>query len=542
MNFSMSLFVKKHFIAIVGLFVFLLFGVQLVNIVFGIELEDSGFHLVAYENIFDSPNSITYNFMYYLTNIVGGIAMKLFPSMGILGFRIMGAMCVLLAIVVIVVSLRNDIPIIHLLLGSALVVVCYVKAPYSYNNAIQSCCLYVLSIVSLYKGLVKDRVFLVVLGGIIAGLNIFSRMPNILAVGLVLIVLLYKRVLFKENVIDWKNARVFMIGVGMGVGFVLILMYQLGHLNIFVHSLKIMFSMAGGSGSHGLFYMMKVHFAFYLATLIPVLVFYGLFQIEKQYIKQLNKPIMVICLAVILLSIFYYVYSTSFVYIILWGICALGCFLCIIRHKDNLGLLAFLALFMLVVEIYGSDSGVNHGSLPALMAAPIASMQLIDRKKLKYVLIVIMAICWQVMKSGCFLDSGPIMEKTESINIGETKGILTTKEKALVVSSTLNGIKPFVSEYDTLICFPSAPMMNYLTHTRPAGGKCWIGYNGTFILPLEGTPKILFNKVSLSGNSIEEKNKIEDKYGFDIKSFILEHKYFKIYENPYFILFVPPIQ
>ena len=196
---------------------------------------------------------------------------------------------------------------------------------------------------------------------------------------------------------------------------------------------------------------------------------------------------------------------------------------------------------MLIIEIYGSDYGVNHGSLPALLAAPIASMQLLDRKKLIYVLTFVLAVCWQVIRKGCFQDPGPIYLKTEKINNVEAKGIFTSKEKADAINSTLSGIRPYVAIDDTMMCFPLAPMMNYLTHTRPAGGSCWIGENGGFVLPIIGTPKILFNKTSFAGDCWGEMYKLDAKYGFDILSFIKGHRYRKIFENDYFILFVPPI-
>ena len=122
----------------------------------------------------------------------------------------------------------------------------------------------------------------------------------------------------------------------------------------------------------------------------------------------------------------------------------------------------------------------------------------------------------------------------------ETKGVYTTKEKASVINTTLKDISPYVSIGDTMVCFPSAPMMNYLTHTRPAGGSCQPGFSG-FILSLEKTPKLLFNKVSFSSNGWPQMYKIDDEYGFDIKSFISEHNYRKVYENDHFILFVPPV-
>ena len=83
-------------------------------------------------------------------------------------------------------------------------------------------------------------------------------------------------------------------------------------------------------------------------------------------------------------------------------------------------------------------------------------------------------------------------------------------------------------------------MMNYLTHTKPAGGMCWPGEQGGFIMPIKGTPKILFNKTPFPSEGWTRVYDIDDKYGFDIKSFIRDNKYRKVYENDYYILLVPP--
>ena len=96
---------------------------QCLNLFWGFELADSGFHLTAFDNIFDAPDSVSYNFMYYLTNVIGGGIMKLLPNIGILGFRVVGAALVDIALLLIFCSLRKDIPVVHLLIGVVLVVV-----------------------------------------------------------------------------------------------------------------------------------------------------------------------------------------------------------------------------------------------------------------------------------------------------------------------------------------------------------------------------------------------------------------------------------
>lgn len=523
-----------------GLLFVSLFGFQLLNILFGIDVYDTGFHIVAYENVFDAPDSVSYNFMYYLTNIVGGAILRIIPSMGVLDFCVVGAFSVLATMAFIYALLKKEVPTIHLLIGFLLVIISYVRLPYSFNNGILSCCLYAMSFVLLYKGLKKENILLLILSGIVVGVNIFTRIPNILGVGVVLVVLLHKKYYYKGNGLDWKSAGLFMLGACIGIFIVLLLMIKFGHLEIFIRSMRVVFFMAGGGGAHSFLWILKIYIVFYLLGIIPLLIIYALCHIEKVIAERGYSHLKVPFYVVTLLSVFLYVYETSNVYLLLWGVFVLGCISFIIRNqRERVGILAFLALFMLLFEIYGSDSCVNHGSLPALLAAPIASSQLLNKKRMVYVLIFFFAVCWQIIRRGNHLDYGPIYQKTEHLSCYEARHLFTSVEKANAINSTLEGIQPYVNSGDTLMCFPCAPMMNYLTHTRPAGGMCWIGVDGNFVQPIDYTPKILFNKTSLAGKSWVEEFTMEGKYEYDIKAFIIENQYRKVYENQYFILFVP---
>lgn len=533
-------FIQRHPWMSLGVMFVFLFGFQLLNILFGIDVYDTGFHLVAYENVFDAPESVSYNFMYYLTNIIGGIVMRVIPNMKILDSCIVGSFCVLATAAFIYALLKNELPTVHLLLGFVLVIISYVRLPYSLNNGIISCCLYAIAFVLLYKGLKKENILLLILSGIVVGLNIFTRIPNILGVGVVFVVLLHKKYYCKENNFDWKNAGLFLLGVCLGIIVVLFLMIKLGHLDIFIRSMKVVFFMAGGNGAHSLLWILKIYIAFYLSGIIPLLVIYAFCHIEKSLDERVNFHFKIAFYIIAVLSGFLCIYEYLWVYKLLWGVFVLGCTLCILKHRgESVGLLAFLALFMLIFEVYGSDSCVNHGSLPALLAAPIASSQLLNKRRMVYVLIFFFAVCWQIIRRGNHLDYGPIYQKTEHLSCYEARHLFTSVEKANAINSTLEGIRSYVSPGDTLMCFPCAPMMNYFTHTRPAGGMCWIGVDGDFVQPIDYTPIILFNKTSLAGKSWVEEFTMERKYGFDIKAFIKEHHYRKVYENPYFILFVP---
>lgn len=75
-----------------GDILFFLLGVfyQILFIFQGLDLSDEGFYATFYQQIFNDPQSVAFNFMYWLTGILGGAWYYLFPHLGLLGFRILG--------------------------------------------------------------------------------------------------------------------------------------------------------------------------------------------------------------------------------------------------------------------------------------------------------------------------------------------------------------------------------------------------------------------------------------------------------------------
>lgn len=64
----------------------------------------------------------------------------------------------------------------------------------------------------------------------------------------------------------------------------------------------------------------------------------------------------------------------------------------------------------------------------------------------------------------------------------------------MIISDELTAMNGVVKPSDTLMVLPSAPLFNYLTHTKPAGGMCWPGNSPRFVTPIEGFPAILVHK------------------------------------------------
>lgn len=533
-------FIDKHnniavFLAMFGMTIY-----ASLNIFWGFELVDSGFHLTAFENVFDAPGSVTYNFMYYLTNIVGGFFMCCFPSMGIVGFRVLGALFILLSIWIMYLTLKSDIPISHLLLGASIIVICYVKAPYSFNNGIFSCFLYVIAVVSIYKGFTIDNTLLIFFGGFVVGINIFTRIPNVLGVGISLVVLWRKKIVNCDSGLSWREFFMFIGGMLLGVASIFLLMEDLGHTEIFFDCMSVLLNMGSNSeNSHGLLSLIGAQIIFWFQNLIPILVFYAVLNIPKEF--ESSSIISKFVYGVLILFVFWYFYNIDTAYRIIWGMCVVGCLMCLVRCNNNLRLFSVLSLYVLIVEPMGSEFASNHGSLPALLAAPVASLMIIDKINIKYYVVFLLTMLLLIVQKGNYTDNSSIFDKKSTIHGVETEFIFTSKSKAEAINNTMNEIKRFICPKDTLLCFPSAPMMNYLTHTRPAGGHCWITPKGTFVKDIEGTPAILFNKFSSLSDNWPEGGcvrSIRDNYGYDIRSFLLKNNYEKVFENPYFILFL----
>lgn len=509
-----------------------LFCYQSLNIFWGFEILDSGYHLTAYDNIFDAPDSVSANFCYYLTNVLGGVFMNFFPGIGIVGFRIIGALFVDSAILLIFLCLRKEIPVIHLLIGGVLVVMSYIQIPYSFNNGICSCFFYVCALLSLYKGLIGGRMTLIFLSGILVGINIFSRIPNVLAVGLILIILIHEYIESGNRKCDWKFAFLFLLGVTLGVIIIYLLILYLGHQQAFKEALNNLYH-AGMSSSdgHSFVNLIWTQFYFYLCAIVFVSLFFALLFVYKHIEVLLWRGVFV---GISSFVIFYHVYL-NMGYEPVWAICAVGCLLNL-NKRTHLTLFASLAFFMLIVEILGSGGGNNHGSLPALLAAPVASYTLINRKNIIFVSIICLAFFIKIIKQGNFTDFGPLYKKNSSINIEECSLIKTTAERAEAMNATLPVLRKYVHPKDTLFVYNSAPMMNYLTHTRPAGGISWpaLGY----IKPLKGTFKILVQKSD--GFTIPTQPRCVLPTGNQmLNSYMKEHQYKIVWENPYFILLFP---
>ena len=231
--------IEKHPFVSLVITLIIMFCYQSMNIFWSLEPLDPGYYLTSYDNIFDAPECVSDTFGQYLTNILGGCIINLFPSIGLVGFRLIGTALILLSVVLVFYTFKQEIKVSHILLGSSLVVICYahVSNGNTFNNGILSCFLYVCAITVLYKGLLSGNSLLFLLSGVIVGANIFVRIPNLLGLLLSVVILFSIIIQGRGNKLEWKECLVFILGVLLGVSFVVAIMLLLEHEHIFLQSL-----------------------------------------------------------------------------------------------------------------------------------------------------------------------------------------------------------------------------------------------------------------------------------------------------------------
>ncbi len=468
---------NAHYGVAVGVTIVLLTLWQLVIAVFGVDLCDSGYYLLFFENIFMAPEAVEYNFMYYLSGIAGGALNAVLPEGGKwMAMRVAGVLCNVGAMAILACVLRRILPATAVILGFMMVVTSLVQFPYTFNNDLMSALLWVAALVLTYRGLTRDRWLPLLLAGLVVGVNTFTRIPNVLAAGLVVmpfIACCYNQRPLREC---WRQCGTIFLGIVAGTLAVIGMMMALGHWDIFVQNMTDLLGVAtgrSGTATHNAGGLVAVMLAFYRQCLLVGLKMAALWlpvwlawrYIGNQWLRW------AVWLAVAVAAL-YFMWHQSHIMHPLWVMCVAG-LVWVIYKGGNRAVAAWLGLFMLLVFPLGSDGATNNGGIIAWMAAPVAALLWQRRENVIMPLAFIAVGLMQTVALGAYFDGGALWHKTATVNDGRAALVRTTPERAIIINETLSGLSQHVTAGDTLLCYGSIPMMNHLTRTVPAMGCSW---------------------------------------------------------------------
>ena len=541
---------------------------QLLGVFFGMDVADAGFYLTFYDNIFTHPSSVEYNFMYYLSGVIGGAFQSLFPSMGILEMRLLGVAFNTLCAIILYYALRRHVDERAIALGCALVVASFIAPPYTFCYDLCTIVFYVLAIVLLWHGMEKGKSWLILLAGVAAGLNILVRIPNVL--GLLMAVVPFIRYFAGRQRLDirWKTAALqtvlFLAGAVLAVIIVLALMPE-RHYTCFLNVLRDLRSIAAdesGTASHTTGQMMMTQLKFYgtelvvaLKLAVPVLIYWWAH--TRKDVQWLSWLLKVAALALFV----WFVYRMHPLQP-LWVMCLAGGIMVMVKYwhsRSGVAWMALLGIGMMLVMPVGSDGAYNNGTIVAWALAPVAAMWWLHRSRVAFPLAFIAVCAVRMVTGGAYFDGGALWHKQYTIDNDRAAHIYTTRERADVLNTMLLGIKPHVKEGSTLMVYGSAPLINYLTHTRPYIGCSWVEQLSVSMLeeklaraPKMGFPLVLQQKFSTLGpywsepmanfrtDYGDQQNIYRDNRKLEVLNRFLEYgEYQVIYEDSHFILYQP---
>lgn len=540
----------------------------------GFDMCDEGWVLSAYQQIFDCPSSCEYQFLYYNTIVIGGVWNKLFGAWGIYGFRVFNAICCTALAYVVYLLLKDSVNRWAIFIGVLVFNLGYVLV---FHQNVITALLCTIGCLFLYKGLMQKSSFMMLLAGVVVGINFFTRLPNVSMLSLSLTLIpyyLYNR--------DLKNTLLMLLwaGIGIIVGCTIevLMMINLNHFDLFIDNLSSGTSAAtAGDSTHSLSNILRVYGSNYatvrkqvgLLVSFPVILYF----FEKLNKTQwLNKIVFVV--GGLLYAAFlwkkceltFFIYGFSY---LVFAIYALRFY----SDKATIYLISIASCVLFFLP-FGSDYGIgNMGPNCIWIATPLTvglawkMLRQVNNSTQHKIILTTLVTCLVVVSThelyrsslNCYFDSGSRLKKTSLIN-NPLATTFTTEEKCEKANIMLNELSKYVKKGDYLLCFQCIPMVNYLTETRPYLGNSWVwAYDSSNLeyqfekaqKNIDDLPVVIWNKSGIASwqSHADDWNSLEsnDQWNFNsrkielMQDFIQKNNYEIVWENDLFQILLPEL-
>lgn len=467
----------------------------------GFDVCDEGFSLTFYQQIFDNPNNVEYNFVYWLSGVFGGLWYRLYEQGGILWFRILYIIVNASTLIVSYNILKHFINKRIALIGLTMVVFINDFGFLVFYHNHLTALIVLLSIYFLQKGIIKRHYLSLLIGGILIGINVFSRLPNITLFILILAIPFSNYLNNKPIASAIKPMLIMTLGLLLGLIIVFIGLFGLEHFEIFKNAVLTIVSLGETKNStHGLMYLMQTYIYNYKMLAIQfcklLIVFVFVLGFSNYFKKNTLVNRLIFSAGLIILILFfksggiYIIYALGFI-----GVCG------VLVSKNqivSIRVLAFMALLIMLFLPLGSSGGIyDIGYICVWLAIPLflyfisqlnnvsSSFKTIQglflnlsKHSIKYLLLIIVfsyfiAKVYNIFH-GAYFDSGSRLEKTYKINNKYAQRIYTTKERADIINNLLASLKNYVKPGDYLLAYDNIPMVHFLTETKPYMYNPWV--------------------------------------------------------------------
>jgi hypothetical protein len=476
-----------------------------------LDLTDTGFILTNQRFIFTHPESVSYWFHLWLTNVVGGIIDLLFGSFGIIAHKIAGTFIFWGTMAAAFFLYKNRVKTSFILI--ALAASCSFNFIFKinivhYDNL--SALLYVVGAAifasaTLYR---NSRTFL--LAGFVLGLNVFARIPNVIGLVIVFvpcIIDLFHRGSDMKLRLGLREYAWFAAGVAGAVCAVLLAMLALGHLQLFVNSLKQLFSLSlfetrghniDRSAYHS-FDLIRWPIKDTIYALFSGFAFALLLGALSAIVSPLGRRRILVAAVLVAMAVLVFFAmgpfmaslprhtesKLQFLYRAVAGLCywAVAWILVDPRFDRTLKLTAVISVFLSLALNIGSNTKIEVSTyvfpvmFPSLLVAAktlgeIAKIN--DYRPLKALALCVIAVFAGI--SGFCLEHF-VYRDTPSMRYMATnsqiRGVYTTKSRAKNLDELLSVLSTYTKAGDELFVCDGSNLINFAARTRPYLGTAW---------------------------------------------------------------------
>ena len=480
----------------------------------GIDLLDEGFHATIYQRIFDDPASVQYGFIYWFSGIVGGFILKLTPFLGLWGLRLGGVLVSMSTIYISYRMLRNIVPRGIWQIGIVLLALYINDEPKDihYNNL--SALIYFLCAWLMFSAFKNNKTWILLICGALVSINLFTRLPNILGVGLG-VAIVYEGFISKRKISQViANLVYFSAGFLLATVAVLGIMKLIGHYDNYVDSLKFLFSLNTTSeskdGLNGNYSTMKLmlkpakqHF-----VSIALIVFLATFLLIGKILADEAKKISIrkwradlllwSLLSIALLGIIFtdriVIKDITYLFTGLCTVTAAIYLLGAFSYEEKL--LTMLGLLIMLIHPLGSGLGIMTVMIYSLwISLPMAIKMIIDvfsqdimmegrwghirkfsirleqsflSKAMLWAAAMVTVVCVRhIITYPYFFDKHNRFTMFYNVHSDNTKLIYTSRGRAGILNELLVESGKYIKKGDTVLAYDAFPMYHFMTETKP---------------------------------------------------------------------------
>ena len=542
----------------------------------GLDMTDEGWISTGFQQIYNDASTISGMFTLYDTLLVGGLFHLLFPSLGMIAFRIASALCLTVVAYIVYLLLKDVINRWYIFLGVALCIINlrFIRVlHYDYTSAL----LILLIALFIYQACIQRKTYKMLIAGILVGISFFFRLPNVCLCGMIAILIPFYLYTHSAK-LTFNFLGHAILGVLIGISVNIGLIYILHHQEPFYDMLNIATSYLTQSDStHNSAGMLNKYLLQIRDISLHAAVFLAFPLISVYLHKQETIKWLSITLQIILVSLFVWTFGGPWKNIIsIFAFCVLALGYSVFSYYENeqKTYLSLLALLIMILLPLGSDGGIlNVGSNAMYLALPlsigvifghdtnISDKQYFSsyRKYSTVFLIYTIIIVLSATYMGACRDSGSRLLKAYR----PTQTIMTTtytsREKATQIDSLFLHLRPHITNNTYLLAYPSIPAINYLANAKPYLTQPWIGIMdfNTYQIAFDNAQKekplpiIVVSKsngeewtsVNKNWNSILDcwdwHPSIKEKNEY-LLCFIQENNYLVEWEDNCFQLLIPP--